>query len=553
MPGKKTRRNGQAERQAQMQKPFISSALLPYLILAAIFVLFSYIRIRLASFPLERDEGEYAYFGQLILHGIPPYQLAYNLKLPGTYAAYALIMALFGQTMQGIRFGLLLFNLGSLVFIFLIMKRLFSAFSALVAVAVASILFISLDLQGQAAHATHFVTFFMLAGAWLLLTAIETPRRRFFLLSGVLMGLAFLMKQSGIFFPIFGGVMILVYGLLQAEKNWAKVRMRLIPYAVGAVFPLLLTFLILFLAGVFHRFWFWTFVYPKVYGSAVPLSAVWGTFMRDFPPVTETFRASWILAALGFASLFFYRGKLTERIFLGFLLIFSFLNAVPGFYFRPHYFLPMVPAVGMLAGFFIEFLHQWILGKFRHRAYVTGIGFLVLVIPVLNGQKDYYFHVNPVDLCRAVYGGNYFAEAVPVADYIRANTKEDDRILVFGSEPEIYFYADRKSATGYVYMYDLTFPHPYRKAMQKEMMNEVEAVKPKFIVVVACDYSWRAVGDGSDVLFTWIDSYAKQNKYLPAGLVEYHYPEPSDFSWGNDALTHKPKTQNYMVILKRQE
>jgi hypothetical protein len=60
--------------------------------------------------PLERDEGEYAYAGQLILQGIPPYQIAYNMKLPGTYAAYALIMEMFGQTAAGIRTGLLAAN-----------------------------------------------------------------------------------------------------------------------------------------------------------------------------------------------------------------------------------------------------------------------------------------------------------------------------------------------------------------------------------------------------------------------------------------------------------
>ena len=42
------------------------------------------IRIRLLGIPLERDEGEYAYAGQLMLQGIPPYKLAYNMKFPGT-------------------------------------------------------------------------------------------------------------------------------------------------------------------------------------------------------------------------------------------------------------------------------------------------------------------------------------------------------------------------------------------------------------------------------------------------------------------------------------
>ncbi len=61
-------------------------------------LLFAAIRWRLRDMPLERDEGEYAYAGQLMLQGIPPYQVAYNMKLPGTYVAYAVIMKIFGQT-----------------------------------------------------------------------------------------------------------------------------------------------------------------------------------------------------------------------------------------------------------------------------------------------------------------------------------------------------------------------------------------------------------------------------------------------------------------------
>ena len=41
-------------------------------------------RIRMLGLPLERDEGEYAYTGQLLLQGVTPYKLAYSMKLPGT-------------------------------------------------------------------------------------------------------------------------------------------------------------------------------------------------------------------------------------------------------------------------------------------------------------------------------------------------------------------------------------------------------------------------------------------------------------------------------------
>jgi hypothetical protein len=40
-----------------------------------VFALVVAIRFRLLEIPLECDEGEYAYAGQLILQGVPPYGL----------------------------------------------------------------------------------------------------------------------------------------------------------------------------------------------------------------------------------------------------------------------------------------------------------------------------------------------------------------------------------------------------------------------------------------------------------------------------------------------
>ena len=77
------------------------------LLLALVLVFNFTIRWRLRDLPLERDEGEYAYAGQLLLQGVPPYQLAYNMKFPGVYFAYALLMALFGQSAAGIHIGII--------------------------------------------------------------------------------------------------------------------------------------------------------------------------------------------------------------------------------------------------------------------------------------------------------------------------------------------------------------------------------------------------------------------------------------------------------------
>src|SRR5690242_21560976 len=96
----------------------------PWLILGLTILLILAIRVRLRDMPLERDEGEYAYAGQLLLQGVPPYKEAYNMKLPGTYVAYAVIMALFGQTPTGIHLGVAVGNALSIILVFLLGRKL---------------------------------------------------------------------------------------------------------------------------------------------------------------------------------------------------------------------------------------------------------------------------------------------------------------------------------------------------------------------------------------------------------------------------------------------
>src|SRR5262249_8603408 len=79
-------------------------------------ILVALFRYRVLDLPLERDEGEYASAGQLILQGFAPYKLMWNMKLPGTYFACALGMAAFGQTAAGIHATLIVVNSLTIVF-----------------------------------------------------------------------------------------------------------------------------------------------------------------------------------------------------------------------------------------------------------------------------------------------------------------------------------------------------------------------------------------------------------------------------------------------------
>jgi hypothetical protein len=62
---------------------------------------------------------------------------------------------------------------------------------------------------------------------------------------------------------------------------------------------------------------------------------------------------------------------------------------------------------------------------------------------------------SPADASRIIYPESPFAESIRIAEYLREHTSLSDTIAVLGSEPQIYFYSNRHSATGYIYAYGL--------------------------------------------------------------------------------------------------
>ena len=66
-------------------------------ILLLILAVVTAIRVRLWNMPLERDEGEYAYAGWLLLHGGIPYEQAFIQKPPMVFYSYLLADRLLPQ------------------------------------------------------------------------------------------------------------------------------------------------------------------------------------------------------------------------------------------------------------------------------------------------------------------------------------------------------------------------------------------------------------------------------------------------------------------------
>ncbi len=511
------------------------------------------VRIRLIDLPLERDEGEYAYAGQLMLQGIPPYQLAYNMKLPGTYAAYALIMAAFGETTRGIHLGLILINSLTIVLTYLLGRRLFGQICGLTAAGCFALLSLTPSVLGLAAHATHLVALFGTAGALLLSHSQEKESRSLIFWSGLCMGMAFVMKQQGIFYSAFGAFILLDREWRRLPRALSRGFSHLSIFAVGVLSPLALVCAILAYAGVFSRFWFWTVSYASQYAAITPIARGWVNLQHGLFSLIAAAPGIWVLAAFGSLLVLYREEDRRKTFFIASFAVASFATTCPGLYFREHYFIPLLPSIGILVGAGIRIVFREIERRPWNRAWVIAP---VVVVMAASAQAVFrhrvlFFQLSPSVATRAIYQENPFPEAVEIARYIREHSAPGSQIAILGSEPEIYFYSRRHSATGYIYTYPLMEPHAYALTMQQEMIAQIEAAKPEFVVLVDVAKSWLARPTSNPFILQWFEKYSAAH-LRTVGFVEIQ-PDQTIYRWDEKAVAVTPRSKSYVRVFKRSD
>lgn len=526
---------------------------LPFVLLLVLLSLVAYARIRLLQLPLERDEGEFAYIGQLLLKGIPPYVNAYSMKTPGVAAMYALIMSVFGQSAFGVHLGLLVVNGISAGLVYLLARRLMDSYAAVVACASYTLFSVSQSVMGFAAHATHFVNLFTLLGLVLLLQGTGKRHGMSMFMAGFCFGLAVIMKQHAVMLCLFAFLHLVWADRRSSPRNELLARCGVL--LLGIMAPSVILALVCVLIGVFSELWFWTVEYAFTYASALsPLDGLYYLsralqiiLSRQFPLV--------VFAAAGLGCILFRekREDVTVERFISLLLLFSVLSICPGFYFRPHYFVLLLPATALLTGYAATASINFypVTGRNYKRLFMAILPVILIVWGVYN-ERLYLFTLSPREVSRRVNGINPFVESVEIARYIKSHTSPGERIAVLGSEPEIYFYADRVSATGHIYMYGLMENHPYAESMQIQMIREITAGMPKYIVKVDIQYSWLVQKGARLLLFNWMDNYLKQN-YQVTGVVDIVDSGSTRYVWDLAAEGYTPESGSFLTIYKRKD
>ncbi len=482
-----------------------------FLLLIMFFALL--IRLPFLNVPLERDEGEYAYIAQRIEHGDIPYKDAFNQKPPGIFYIYWLAFQTLGEKVRDIHLFMYLFTLIEIFLIYKLGSILFNKSIGLISAGIFSFITIEPGVCGNAANTEIFMLLPIIASIVVLLLAIQKKKLGLFFICGVLNGIAFMIKQVAVFNFLFI-IIFMLHHSLKDENNFKSLIKRYQYLIFGFVMVLVPIFLYFWLKNAWGDFLYCVFLHNFAYITTPLSNHLFSKFWERIYPILAGDWVFWILSLYAFSYLL--RTKKLNNPLLPGWFIFSFLGVVVSPRFFPHYFLQLTPALAIGAGWglykVIQGINKVKSVSLRKLIFIIVIGMIVIV--PLNVNYKYIFVYSPDEISMQIYGSSPFVEAKPVADYIAQNSSENDTIAVIGSEPEILFYAKRRSATKYIIFYPLTGDYKDSLVKQKQAFQEITTNNPRYIVIINEFSSLLVKGYTKRYIFEEIGKIIKNDYYL---------------------------------------
>ncbi len=236
------------------------------------------------------------------------------------------------------------------------------------------------------------------------------------------------------------------------------------------------------------------------------------------------------------------------------LLFFSFCTIVPGYYFYGHYWIQTIPGLALMAGVtyygIITFLKNTFNLKQPALKYIYLGIFGILTVKHVSALKSYYFHPNYERILRSVYGSNPFPESMEIANFINANSKPEDQIVLIGSEPQIYFYTKKKSPSRHAYFAAIVSDVPEHREWQKEFVKDVEKASPRYVVFFNHSISLFVQPNTDRYVFDWANKYITEGYHL-VGLVDMVDGQQSNYVWKEALLNYKPMGQNSIYVYEK--
>jgi 4-amino-4-deoxy-L-arabinose transferase-like glycosyltransferase len=485
----------------------------PVLALIALVLLLA---LPVVTYPLGRDQGEFAVLGRGLLNGRVPYIDLWNPKPPAVFYVYAAAMALFGQTVSALRLIDLLIAPPIALSLAWLGRRWGGARVGLWAALLFAVFYFT-ETFWTLTQNDGIALLPMTLAVVCAVKAAEGKRRAaaWALGAGLLAGWVFWFKYP---FVLFAAALPLMAGLLAAPEVRHRLPGAAVVYAAGFSLVLLAGTGVLVSLGA----WEALIESARVTSAYTARGFVPAEFSAAMSVALGYRWSHWgllfLLAAAGLAISLRRRERAAYAALAwlnaGLLIM---LAQAKGY---DYHWLPMLPPLVLFGARAIDAglvaLARRLSVRFARLAGWLAAGALLLALagstwgralPYVTGAQplhDYY---------RGFQAGEFIAEeSQQVADFLRARVVPGDSLFIWGFRPEVYFLSQLNPATRFIFHFPLVAEW-YPPEWREENVEILWAALPPYTLVLQVDYLPWVTGSDEDSN-TLLQAYAGLNDWL---------------------------------------
>jgi hypothetical protein len=478
------------------------------LLVAGLVLLTAAVRVPLLGIPFERDEGEYAYIAWRLGHNELPYRDWVDQKPPGIFLLYRIALTLPLDPVRAVHLAALLISAASACALFFLARRFLSDVGAFLSAALFALLSADPWIEGTAANTEIFMLLPLVLSQIFFFRSLERSRTTMSsFVCGALIGIAIVFKQVAAVNWLLLLAMCPVFAT--PPERWRS-SFRFGVWSLAGI---------LAVTGVF-LFYFWVrrgfadlidnvFTHNLEYIGAMTWADRWRFCSETLTRLARTESLIWIFAFIGLISLGAKRDWKSFAFLAGWFVTSAIAVSASGYFF-PHYFQQLLPSLALVAVFGVQSIGEMRL--WQRSCLLRGALVLLLIFLPIKSSSPFWFNYTPAEAVRQIYPGNFFAEMPAFADRLVKVTAPDQRVFIFGAEPEILFYARRVSATRYIFLFPLYGAYPNIREKQIATTEEIKRKSPAAAVYAPNGLFFQ---QGTDQFFTeWSLSYLADN-FLP--------------------------------------
>lgn len=462
-----------------------------FIIIPLILIIAFAVRIPFLNEPVDRDSGFFAAIGKSMHEGVALYKDVIDNKPPGVFLIFFLLFYFLKPTLFVVNLFVTLWSCSTAVLVYLIAKETLGQKTAFIASFIFAVFSSSPFIEGTKGMVESFMVSFVLIGLLLFINYLKKHNIIFVFFAGLSLGVGFLFKQVALFdFFAVAGCIFLLFIFSKHNFGFKGLLRKNILLMCGFIIPFLVFLVYFYFKGTLADFIFsictFNFKYTKLFGYSQ--GNYWAKFCYFNFAMFKKFSFLYLGGIIFIFQAFFSRAKKEKGnnyiLLLVVWAICTFLGISLTGRFFPHYYITLMPVISIMMANVVVVSFENITSRKISLVHLSIIlCFLLTITNSILKHYKYYFVYSPVEISMNTYLWEPFVEAKAIGYYIKEHTDPKDDLYVWAEEPEIFFYADRKSIDRYWKNTPFIYFSSFFPKAPAEVISSLRSKKPKYVVV----------------------------------------------------------------------